>query len=79
MWVCVHLSVYDFRFVACVFVYPQERRREFEANLEKEGLELESEDKSVRNSTEEYLLPLVDLMLRHSTFFKKLLKGWLIT
>lgn len=32
-------------------VYPQERRRAFEANLEKRGLELETEDKSVRNST----------------------------
>lgn len=30
---------------------PQERRKEFEANLEKAGLELETEDKSVRNST----------------------------
>lgn len=35
----------------CVFL--QERRREFEANLEKAGLELETEDKSVRNSTTE--------------------------
>jgi len=33
-----------------VFVWHlfQERRREFEANLEKSGLELETEDKSVR-------------------------------
>lgn len=31
-------------------VYLQERRKEFEANLEKAGLELETEDKSVRSS-----------------------------
>lgn len=34
-------------------VHFQERRKEFEANLEKEGLELETEDKSVRSSTTE--------------------------
>lgn len=33
----------------CGHVYLQERRKEFEANLEKAGLELETEDKSVRN------------------------------
>lgn len=32
-------------------VHFQERRKEFEANLEKAGLELETEDKSVRSST----------------------------
>lgn len=34
----------------CGHVYLQERRKEFEANLEKAGLELETEDKSVRNA-----------------------------
>ena len=34
----------------CGHVYLQERRKEFEANLEKAGLELETEDKAVRNS-----------------------------
>lgn len=33
----------------CVHVYLQERRKEFEGNLEKAGLELETEDKTVRN------------------------------
>lgn len=32
----------------CGPLYLQERRKEFEANLEKAGLELETEDKSVR-------------------------------
>lgn len=32
-------------------VHFQERRKEFEANLEKAGLELETEDKSVRSSS----------------------------
>lgn len=35
----------------CGRVHLQERRKEFEANLEKAGLELETEDKSVRNPT----------------------------
>lgn len=46
-------------------VCPQERRKEFEANLEKAGLELETEDKSVSNSTTEQLLHLVDSLLWH--------------
>ena len=53
-------------------VYPQERRREFEANLEKAGLELETEDKSVRNSTTERLHHLVDSLLRHRVVLRKL-------
>ncbi|KAG7246715.1 hypothetical protein CRUP_012841, partial [Coryphaenoides rupestris] len=40
----------------------QERRREFEANLEKAGLELETEDKSVSGST----------------FLRGLIFGWFI-
>lgn len=46
----------------CVWVPPQERRREFEANLEKAGLELETDDKSVRNSSTECLRHLEDIM-----------------
>lgn len=49
-------------------VYPQERRRAFEANLEKAGLELETEDKAVRNSTTEHLPHLVDSLQRHTIF-----------
>lgn len=52
----------------CLCAYPQERRREFEANLEKAGLELETEDKSVRNSTTELQHHLVDSFLRHTIF-----------
>lgn len=59
----------------CVCIYPQDRRREFEANLEKEGLELETEDKSVRDPTTEYLHHLVDSLLRRTTFSRKSLKG----
>jgi hypothetical protein len=33
-----------------MFIPLQERRREYEANLQKAGLELETEDKSVRSS-----------------------------
>ena len=33
----------------CLFIPLQERRREFEANLQNAGLELETEDKSVRS------------------------------
>lgn len=59
-------------------VHPQERRREFEANLEKVGLELETDDKAVRNSTTEYLHHLVDGLQRHTMLYrKKVLKGWL--
>lgn len=54
-----------------VCVCPQERRREFEANLEKAGLELEMDDKSVRNPTTEYLHHLVDCRLRHIILYKK--------
>lgn len=34
--------------ILCVWFVIQERRKEFEANLERIGLELETEDKSVR-------------------------------
>lgn len=42
-------------------VHFQERRKEFEANLEKAGLELETEDKSVRSSTAEKRRPLQEI------------------
>lgn len=58
-----------------VCVCPQERRREFEANLEKAGLELETDDKTVRNPNTEYLHHLVDFTLSHIIFYRKRLKG----
>lgn len=42
------------RILSFICVPSQERRREFEANLEKIGLQLETDDKSVRNSTKGY-------------------------
>lgn len=39
-------------FFIFLFFFLKERRREFEANLEKAGLELETEDKSVSFWTE---------------------------
>lgn len=52
---------------ACGFrLYSQERRKEFEANLEKAGLQLETEDKSVRKSTTEHSRHLVDSLLRRT-------------
>lgn len=56
-------------------VYPQERRREFEANLEKAGLELETDDKTVRNTSTEHQHHLVDSFLRHTIVHRKSLKG----
>lgn len=60
---------------ACGFVCPQERRREFEANLEKAGLELELDDKTVRNPNAELLHHLVDCTLSHIILYKNDLKG----
>lgn len=54
---------------------PQERRKEFEANLEKAGLELETEDRSVRNSATEYLHHLVDSNWDTSYSAEKKIKG----
>ena len=48
-------------------IYPQERRREFEANLLKAGLELEKDDKSVSSDSAQQQ-HLVDNLQRHSTF-----------
>lgn len=48
---------------------PQERRRAFEANLEKDGLELETEDKSVRGSSTGQLRHLVDSLIRRVHVF----------
>lgn len=57
---------------ACGFrPYSQERRKEFEANLEKAGLQLETEDKSVRKSTTEHSRHLVDSLLRHTIAERK--------
>uniref|UniRef100_A0A8C6P2S0 Anoctamin n=1 Tax=Nothobranchius furzeri TaxID=105023 RepID=A0A8C6P2S0_NOTFU len=50
--VCVRLKCLWF------YVCPQERRREFEANLEKEGLELETEDKSDSKDHKTYFLKI---------------------
>lgn len=61
-WFCSHTCS------SCVCVCSQERRREFEANLEKAGLELETEDKIVRSSSTEQLRHLVDYMLWHIFF-----------
>lgn len=47
-------------------VHFQERRKEFEANLEKAGLELETEDKSVRSSATEKGRPLQAICGRRS-------------
>lgn len=44
----------------------QERRREFEANLLKIGLELETEDKAVRKPSMERSCPLVDTLQMHT-------------
>lgn len=64
-------TLYECVWLSCLCVYLQERRREFEANLVKVGLELETEDKSVRNSTTEHLHHLVDSLLRHTVDYRK--------
>lgn len=56
----------SFVYHACALCpYSQERRKEFEANLVKAGLQLETEDKSVRKSSTEHSRHLVDSFLRH--------------
>lgn len=57
----------------CVLFFLQERRREFEANLEKAGLELETEDKSVRfwDTHAPHCCTFIMHLLFHSIFLSK--------
>lgn len=52
--------------------YFQERRKEFEANLVKIGLELETEDKDVRKPSTERSCHLVDTLQMHTVGQRKL-------
>lgn len=53
-----------------VSVFVQERRREFEANLRKAGLELETEDKSVSYPSVARWCSLVVIMQQHITLLQ---------
>lgn len=67
----VHRCVSDCAHICAAHIFPQERRREFEANLEKIGLHLETEDKTVSYFKTNRLHHLVAYMRRHNKYLQK--------
>lgn len=65
-------SVWCSQMFVVLCVCPQERRKEFEANLEKAGLELETEDKAVREAAAACCCHLMVCLLRYIIFYRTL-------